>query len=454
MPAISLMPYALEVVQSLYVRYLILMWGRGAGKTHAITARIKWLTTKYPKFQYMYIGPLAEHGGAVFKTLCNDYEFRKFIRRSYSRPYPTIELKNGSVVTFRSFQRPDTLKGGNLNEICLDESQDDCFTEDAVDTVIIPMLRTPSPAGGRGVLLMAGQFRGNDWRKTRYYDYGIPTLEDGKPNPKYDPTQYRAWRVPASEGYTYKVEGGAELYAAERARYLAAGRRAQFEQQYECIPCANQNSVYQPHLVDAVTNATLKPGSMDVPWPRDLPTVTAVDIAAIVDYSAVCVVDSRGVVVYSEQFPKQNHQISAERAAQVALHFKSKALICDATGGGRPGESQENYSRVIQLYREACKNRNLHFQPFFFMNQKQRVVVDLEVAMQQRRISIPAEFKALIEQLKSYEFTYNEKTKWYNYGAPRGQHDDLLSALLMAWHFFDKGWANSIQNGTPLNAFS
>src|SRR6187402_1401997 len=144
MPKLALMPFEREVVTINGVRFLCLMAGRGGGKTHAIQARIKYVCTKYRRFQYMYISPVSDLALEVFNELIADADFRRFIKSHSTRPYPEIKLKNGSVVKFRSFQRPEAIRGKNMNEICIDESQSDEFTESALDTILNPMLRTPS----------------------------------------------------------------------------------------------------------------------------------------------------------------------------------------------------------------------------------------------------------------------------------------------------------------------
>ena len=70
----------------------------------------------------------------TIKTQCAD------IKKYRGRPYPSIEFKNGSTIQFRSFSRPNNLRGCSLNEIILDEWQDDETTA----TIINPTLARKS----------------------------------------------------------------------------------------------------------------------------------------------------------------------------------------------------------------------------------------------------------------------------------------------------------------------
>ena len=448
------MPFQREFIES-PARFLCLMAGRGAGKTHAIQARSKILCTRHPKFRYMYVTPLSVQGDEIFEQMLADKSFYKFVKRPRARPYPRIIMKNGSRIWFRSFQRPDGLRSTGENEICIDESQDASITESDVENVLSPIVsRVISYDGNRGRLVLSGQFRGDDWRKKKYFDPGQEFILDentGEPTRERNTLCRRplfaSWRIPTSAGFRYQGESGRLELELQKSNCTQSA----WEQEWLCLPRANKNAVYSPSMIDAISTKRIliegqKPvecWSMDRRWTGE-PTVTAVDIGEIEDYSAVCVINSQGHVVYSEKFPKQYHAISAVMAAKVASHFGSRVMLIDATGGGKPGQSAETYSDILKLYRDAAHERGVDFEPIFFMNQKKRMIVNLEVGMQENQIVIPAKgCEGLLAEMKAYEYTYNEKSKWYNYSAPKGQHDDRLSALLMAWDGFKRGLASN-----------
>ena len=444
MPTLTLMPFERDVV-TFEQPFGCLMAGRGAGKTHAIQCRLKYRSSRFRKLRSMYITPLSVQGLEVFEEMKSDSDFKRFIKKTGTRPYPSITLKNGSRIWYRSFQRPSGIRSTGEDEVYIDEVQDECYTEHNVDTVVIPLIgRRNSPAGGRGILLVSGQFRGDNYLKRRYYDPGQELTGDGKVNPLYNPRVFRSWRVPSSDGWSYQTPGGAERLALIKASTPISA----WEQEWDCIPTANQNAVYRPAMVDSVSigrTPRCLHYSLNQRWDGG-PTVTAVDIGEIVDYSAVCVVDVRGCVVFCEQFPaRQDHRISAARAAAVAAHFRSMTLMVDATGGGKPGQSSEEFTALLKMYRDAAQARGVDYEPFFFSSKKKALVVNLEVAMQEGKLGIPAEgCEDLIAEIKAYEYKYNPKTKWYFYGAPRGQHDDRLGALLMAWNGFERGLAGNL----------
>ncbi len=423
---------------------MCLMAGRGAGKTHAILARIKFLTTIYRKFHYVYIGPTQNHAASAFRELCSDPDYKRFILRAAKRdPHPQVILKNGSTVVFRTFGRAEAIRGGNDHEVCFDESQDPIYTEAAIDEILIPMLRVPSPAGGRGVLLMAGQFRGDDWRKNQYYNYGIEYLRDGSPNPLYKPDQYRSWRVPSSEGYTYKTPGGPELYARERERVLSAHKKSVWEQEYECIENANRYAAFPPEQITSTIRGNIEE------QPRENENyLVAADLGRRIDPTSVIVGDSQNRIVYEEIFPlNQDHILSARQVARIALKYNKAPIVVDSTGGATGGKQRESF---VELYRAEADICGLTvFDVWFNYESKRRMIDNLSIAFARNQIGIPGACVNTLRQLRAYEYRLKSAhSKLYEYAGPRGTHDDLVAALAMYWEGVLRGWiANN--SGTP-----
>ena len=431
-PKINVMPFQREVILC-RSKFMTLMAGRRAGKTDAIKGRIKYLTTTYPNFRYMYVTPLYSQGEEVYNQLIADMTFRQWVRRYRERPHPRIFLKNGSVINFRSFQRPDGIRSTGENEICIDESQDPKVTETDVDNIIRPMLSDRiGPHGKRGTLLMSGQFRGSDWRYERYYLPGAAQI-DGVANPRYKPSLYASWRVPSSLGFAFQTPGGAEELELQRQSIPPAV----WEQEWECLPRSNANAVFPVVQVDAIVKTKPKPSGGGY--------VCGVDIGKIVDPTKVVVLHSSGDVVYTEAFPLgQDHAISAKKATEIAAKYRA-VVVVDSTGGGTGGHAQKD--SYVKLYRHCAELQKLELREFFWqMANKERIIAQLALAIQQREINILSEFTGLIKELKAYEYKFNENTKHYVYGSPKGQHDDYVAALAMAVEGWKRGW---IPSGKP-----
>ena len=460
MPDIAVMPCMMEMVTTVGPRYLTMMAGRGAGKTHGIGCRIKYLTSSYPGFKYVYLGPSTKHGKDVFNELRCDYDYRKFIRSANARdPYPIIKLKNESEVVFRSVARGDILTGGNEHEFCLDESQHRIYTEDLVDAILNPALRVDSPVGNKGTLLMCGQFRGDDWRKKRFWNYGVSTLDDGEPNPMYMPNEYRSWRAPASAGWTYQVAGGPERYEQERQRHIRDGKQSFWDQEFDCLPCSNQYAAFPPDSIDDCSirmpyrlcrsNEERTKNEVETEPRPGMGYAVVVDPGEVIDPCGVLVGDARGNIVAERVYPRgQRMELSARNAALLARKFNNATLVCMANEFRAPGEKGEAY---VTKFREAAREFGLTFKDLYEGGGlKKRMIRYLLFGFQDKTVAIAPGCTQLLAQLKAYEYSVSKRPgseKRMTYSAPDGQHDDLCSAAMgyfefavtHKWVFFDDG---------------
>lgn len=432
MPALSLMPFEKEVV-TFGQPFGCLMAGRGAGKTHAIQCRLKYRSTKYAKLRSMYLSPIFGQGLEVFLEMLGDREFMKFVKRFTMRPYPKFTLKNGSRIIFRSFARPQSVRSTGEDEMYMDESQDPAYTEYLYDSIIAPMIgRRQSPAGGRGILLMSGQFRGEDWRMERFWKPGTTMNDDGTLNTAYKPRTFKAWRIPSSEGYSYKTPGG-----ADRLELIKNSTpKAIWEQEWECIPKANQFACFPAEEVDRISIKHHTPIVLEKigDKPKKRSYVCGVDLGKRVDPTAVVVMDDSGNVVYNELFTlNQPHRISARKAAQIAKHFNASMYV-DCTGGGNPARQvEESYT---MLYRNIAEDIGvLTFRAFIWnFSNKKRIIESMGLAIQEGRMAIPAQgCETLLKQLKAYECRESKNGLFYQFMGPNGHNDDMVAALALAW---------------------
>lgn len=433
MPKIKVMPFQREIV-TCAAPFICFMGGRGSGKSFTIQSRMKWRSSKYPRLRSMYVTPLSVQGLVIYQEMMADVEFRKFVKKSNTRPYPEIWLKNGSHIWFRSFQRPDAIRSTGEDDIYPDESQDPAYTENQFDTCLMPLLgRRPSPAGGRGVLFLSGQFRGDDWRKKRYWDRGIPTI-DGKKNPLYKPDTYQSWRIPSSEGWSYKTPGGTERLELIKNNT----RKAVWDQEWDCIPMANANAAFPSYEIDAITKQNYKLYALTEPL-RHRGYCAGVDIGRIIDGTVIVVMAQNGDVVFVEVMPQGlDYGLAAKKCAQISAHFNA-CMIVDATGGATP--AQPDPDKYVKLYREAARQYQIPFREHYWGRNKNSIVEGFALAIHQKRITIPAiGTEQLISEMKAYEYQYSEKTHCYTYNAPRGQHDDCVAAITQAWHGVESGF--------------
>lgn len=418
-------------------RFIALMAGRRAGKTDAIKKRMMLKGSRHPKFRFMYTTPLAVQGTEVYDQICTDKDFRPFIKKFRERPYPIVRIKNGSRIWFRSFQRPEGLRSTGEDEIYIDESQDPKITKADINSIIKPMLSDRiGPDGQRGKLILAGQFRGEDFRFTDYWTPGQEFITNGQgiqvPNLQCRRPTYWSWAIPSWEGYVFKIPGGKEELELQKQSCTPE----EWDREWACKPRATQNAVFPSFEVEAICLASLPPEEEPK---RSGGYCALVDVGGITDPTKLLIGHKSGDLVFEKAWPLGTHdQIVAREAVQIASKFRASVVV-DTTGGGVGGHYAVD-SR-IKFYRADCVSFRLPMHEFVFTRQnKERVITNLRTAIQDRTIHIASGLTGLPSELKAYEYKFLRLTNSYQYGAPSGQHDDYVACAAMFVEASNRGW--------------
>ncbi len=445
------MPFAQEFVRAKQAR-LVLLAGRGAGKTHAIQARMKWLTTRYPKFRYMYVTPTEGQGSQVYNEMRADREFARFIdeKKSNSRRHPLIILKNTAQIIFRSFQRPSLLVSTGEDEICDDEIQDHVYTEDAVIRYQMPMLnRRPSPAGGRGVFVFAGQFPRDEWLKKRFWDHGIPTLlETGEENPMYQPDRFRSWMVPVWDGFSFQTDEGKE----ELNRIKADTKPQLWKHQYECKPYETEYAAFAAEQLDAIsinagtqrnTGRPLEVYNNSIPGEK---YIVSVDIGRITDPTTILAGDLHGNILFEKTLALGTpYAVAARETMLVASRYNGALVVVDTTGGGGGGHVEKD--SIVEVYQTMADAFHLTLKKVIQAPPvKRRMCDNLSVAIQQGLVRVPPGCKKLLWQLRQYEYVLvvRRGPAYYSFQGPNGHDDDFVSCMMMYYEAITRGWAANV----------
>lgn len=305
------------------------------------------------------------------------------------------------------------------------------MTENAIDTVILPML-----ADRRGSLLISGQFRGEDYRYTRFYIPGQQEI-DGKPNPKYDPA-FASWRFPTSVGFCFQSpEGHAELELQKRIT-----RPEVWDQEWDCQPRANANAVFAAAKVDAISTLRKPVIKREENPERPGAYLTAIDIGGIQDKEKLTVTHQSGDVVFAKAFPLgRDEEENAREAMEVANRFRS-AVVIDTTGeiSRAPGAAKDNR---VEKHRAWADRFRLDFRTFTFQGlNKERLIENTRLAIQDKIIGIftEREGKDVCDELKAYEYVYKKTTRHYVYQGPDGKNDDYVQCIAMTVEALNRGW--------------
>jgi hypothetical protein len=409
----------LEVVNST-ARYNGFFAGRRFGKTHTSKLRIVQRTRK-PGFLYWYIAPTYAQASEEFRSLAFEPAFHPLVAHTRQQPYPEIILRNGARIAYRSFDRPDNLRGAGLDEIWVDEIQN--IEERDFLPVILPLI-----SDRRGSLVISGQFRGHNWYYDRFY---VP----GQPGPKSKLPRYRSWALHSKYGVKFQGREGRQ----ELEDLRAAMTRAQYGQEIECIPVENQAAVFRHEDLVAISRGSVLLGAIP-----GRSYVLGLDLGRIADPTSIIVLECESnAVVYAEKLALgMRHESQALHVATVARRYNA-ATIVDSTGGATGGRVE--HDSYVQFYRQHIPDiREFHWN----RTTKQRIIQNLALEIEQHKISVPPVFKDVLDELHAYE--YELRSGYYDYHAQSGHHDDHVAALAMACWARRCGWARN-PNGLPLS---
>lgn len=383
-------------------------WGKNIG---VFRPRCVFKCLSKPGFIYMYVSPHYSQAKKEFRAIKHQKGLREAIAHTEMQPYPRIVFHNGSEAWFRSWGNPEAFPGDPVNEVCLDESQD-IKDPEAFESIVMPML-----ADRRGTLLFMGQGRGQDWR----YDKFIKPAQEGKPG-------YAFFQYPSWTGLAFQNDAGKQELQAFKETMPSTIFRVQFGAEI----LANESAVFgDEYLAKAKRGQNLAQGQ---PGRR---YIVGIDLGRVVDNTFAVVLDAdAGQVVYSEMRPlKEQYAISAQHMAGIVRRFNNAACVVDTTGAwgqGGVGTSDE----VHNIYMAAIP----HLRRFVWDRiGKASAITALSVALEQGQLAIPEDNKDLHAQMTCYEYVYRGYGR-IEYGAPKGRHDDGVSALALAWQGKLRGW--------------
>jgi len=397
-------------------RNICLIGGRRIGKSYAIATRIIMNCMNRPKMKIWYITPVHAQCNEFFQLFTDCLELQPYIKETIKSPYPKITFINGSTVGFRTFQNPKSLRGSGLHEVYVDEFQD-LQSETDFWAVLKPLI-----AATRGNVITSGQFRGKDWRYEKLYLPGVPGPAKRK--------GYKSFRWPTRLGILFQSKAGKQELAEAKASFP----KIIYDQEFECIPTANQAAVFRHEDLQAIKRGyTLERGIEGYQY------VAGLDLGRVKDPSAMVVLevsDTLPTIVFAKKRPLgEKHAIGAQHCLRISNDFMNCKVVTDTTGGATGGHTQPD--EHVKFYREIVPS----MVPFFWSpSNKTKIINNLMLAIEQHALNIPGELEDLHKELAAYEFKVKNSGK-IEYGPMQnsGVNDDLVAALAQAWYGYQRG---------------
>jgi len=319
---------------------------------------------------------------------------------AYNRSTRVMEFVGGGMLFFRSGEIPRNLRGRGWDLVVVDEAA--FIPDDVWLQVLRPAL---ADRGGRAVMLSTPcGAHGWFWEE---YQKGI---DSG--NGEVKAWQFPTWdnpAIPASEIEQMRASLPERVFRQEVAAEFLAGEGAVFS-----------------HL--ALTDDP-------VPVPLDEAkggVVVGCDLAKIVDYTVAVALDAGGRVLDMLRMNQVDYSVQVVRVAEFARRYQA-AVYLDATGVGVPVLEQFHVQRPP-----------LSIVPVKFTNDsKRQMVQNLQLMLEREDVKIPRALDVLVQELQVYSAVATASGP--KYGAPRGLHDDCVTALMLA------AWGQSVYANPPVH---
>ncbi len=372
-------------------RYSLIEASTKAGKTSGCIA---WLTERAfggrEGWNYWWVAPVSEQARIAFDRTRralgpND-------ARAYQSPY-RIALPQGSVIWFKSGDKPDGLYGEDVHAAVIDEASR--LKQDAWYAIRSTLTKTRGPA----------RIIGNVHGRKNWFFRMARQAEQGFPDMAYH-------RMVAHDA----VEAG--VLAAEE---IEAARRELPDHVFRELYLAEASEDGgNPFGFDAIRRCTV-PALYE-----GVPAVYGIDLAKSVDWTVVIGMTREGYVCRMERWQHIPWEDTVNRI--IAIIGNTPALV-DSTGVGDP--IVEALQRRTHGHPGLDGNQVEGYQ--FSQRSKQQLMEGLALAIQSGGITFPA--GPITMELEQFTYEMRGKEGRFTgvaYTAPSGYHDDSVMALALA----------------------
>jgi phage FluMu gp28-like protein len=356
-----------------------------------------------------WVFPTYNNANVHWRKLKKMLEGSPFVRAKKEQE-KYLEFKSGGSITFKSSDRPDNLLGAGLGYVVLDEAA--MMPGEVWSDVISPMLMDGD--GGGAMLISTPRGMGNYFYQA--YQWG---QSDKEPD-------WASWRLPTSTN----------PYIDQR--YIAAQKRLMVSHKYrqeilaEFLASAGGafNGVENIMTLDMLT----APDQFYEDWVVDEETGLTVPVEYLIgvdwgrknDKTVISVFEKQsGHQVYLEQFTDIGYDTQKDRVAKIIEVWEPTRAYVESNNMGGP-QSEQLRSELGSV---------IH--PVYMTNPiKIRMVENFALNIERERIQLlKADTELGIDQagqMSAFALHRTNGGTTITYRAPRGIHDDIVIANILA----------------------
>lgn len=365
-------------------RYTVTEASTKAGKT---ASHIIWLFEQAlqggPGQQFWWVAPVYNQARIAFARMKRQVSTPGFFVANESAL--TLTLPTGSIIAFKSAEKPDNLYGDDVVAAVFDE-----FTR-AREEAWFALRSTLTATQGRC------KFIGNVKGK-KNWGYKLAQTARQANNPDF--AYFKITAYDAVEAGILQLD---EIEAARRELPESV-----FRELYLAEPSDDGSNPFGLSYI----RQCLLPGGVLAPGPA---VAFGIDLAKSFDFAVIVGLNAEGYVCHLDRWQAPWHETKRR-----ILALPDVPTLIDSTGVGDP------------IVEEVMQTRH-NTEGFKFTSQsKQQIMEGLALAIQQVQIGIPAGW--LQDECEAFEFVYTRTGTKYE--APAGQHDDGVCALALARRCF------------------
>jgi hypothetical protein len=382
-------------------RYSLIEATTKAGKTSGC---ITWIVEKALGGEdgrnYWWVAPVSDQARIAFRRMMRALPLDCF---TANISLMTVTLFNGSVIWFKSGDKPNSLYGEDVHAVVLDEASR--MKEDAYIAVRTTLTYTRAP------IRIIGNVRG---RKNWFWKMARRAERD------------QLLDVPDREMAYHKIVAADAVAAGVLDQREIDDARAQMPEQwfrelYFAEASDDGGNPFGLQHIEAIVRPEVAPGVVSKKPTR----AWGWDFAKKRDYFVGVGLDEDGAVC---RFVRHHHMPWGEVMNTVVYESGNTPALGDETGLGDPVcetiQRMMGYHVIHGAETEGCSFQGYIFNPA----SKQRLMEGLAVAIQARTVWIPD--NVIRQELEQFEFEITRNG--VRYSAPEGYYDDCVCALALA----------------------
>jgi hypothetical protein len=432
---------------------LVIAGGRRVGKSQALCQLIAFAALRRPNQKVIYIGPAYPIVQKFYKKFMSPPTMRRLVKHSATQPAPHVLLVNGSEIEFRSFVKPEFIRGDGYHLVCADEAAQ--LNYEQFQDVVLPLTDVDN-----GTLVLTGTFKGETNWFTKEFAAGADVdemrqnlisltgddreaanrfIETVEATPKDPKRRCFFWPTPIAPWY--QTPRGKELLEYRRSRLPDVT----WQQEYLALANANRYAAFSQRHIDACTKADLLP---QIDARPGCSYAAGYDIGKAQDPPALVVIESpSGRICLTKPVPlNMDYGPQARQLVKWLLPFGPRNTLCvlDATGEANPAKGRDD---VVDTFRNILGEAQIECRAVYQVQAvKRRLYRNLRMGLEKHALQIPKTATRLLSELGTIECKSVNGMEVFQ--PQEGCHDDLVSAFAMAWEAVKSGW---LPTGRPAN---